>query len=112
MRGALIPVFTPISSSRSTHRTRIFMDGSSSRRWIYQSSFTSLASGQRSVEAEPFLNATDLDRRRPCTDDRSMGIRDDARADLGGAIVRGRDPDRPVKGGLQELHLSRPRMRM
>src|SRR5205809_2574393 len=63
-------------------------------------------------QPEALFDSPELDGCRPRPHDGTVRIRDHAPPDLRRAIVRGRDHDRHLQRGLQDLHLPWPRVRM
>src|SRR2546428_3254319 len=78
---------------------------------IYQAWWAVCKSGG-SEEAEALLDPPQFNGRRPRSDDRTAGVRDDARPDLRGAVVRGGNHDRHPQRRLEDLHLARAGVRM
>src|SRR5213593_472553 len=109
--GVRRPVLMPMSLSRSTQRTRVFIVRRLSYPMIYQTCRT-VCKRKGLEQRESLLDPSELDGGRPRAHDRTVGVRDHAGADLRGAVVGGRDDDGHLQGGLQDFHLSRPRVRM
>src|SRR6266705_1102024 len=109
--GVRRPVLIPMSLSRSTQRTRVFIVRRPSYPMIYQTC-RMVCKRRCSEQPESFLDSTELNGRRPRTHDGTVGVRDHAGTDLRGAVVGGRDDDRHLQRGLQDFHLSGPRVRM
>src|SRR2546427_7992810 len=109
--GVRRPVLMPMSLSRSTQRTRVFIVRRLSYPMIYQT-WWMVCKRTGLEQRESFLDPSELDGRRPRAHDGPVRVRDHAGADLRGAVVGGRDDDGHLQGGLQDFHLSRPRVRM
>src|SRR3989304_4110818 len=111
IRGPLIPVFTPMSSSRSTHRTRVFMD-TTLLVPTYIKVFGRLMAAGPSREAQSFLDPAQFDRGGLRPHDGAMGVRDHACAHLSDPVVRGRDRHGDLEGLLEGLDLAGAGVRM
>src|SRR6266704_3957078 len=109
--GVRRPVLIPMSLSRSTQRTTVFIVRRPSYPLIYQT--CRVVCKRKGLEQrESFLDPSELDGRRARAHDRAVGVRDHAGTDLRGAVVGGRDDDGHAERGLEDLHLSGPRVRM
>src|SRR3990172_7835562 len=103
-RGPLMLVFTPMSSSRSTQRTRVFI-ATPLLVPRYINVVRLFGSLRASIEAQSLFDPTKLDRCSPRADDRPVGIGHHARADLCRAVICGRDRAGDLEGLLEDSHL-------
>src|SRR3989475_4168321 len=109
--GVRRPVLIPMSLSRSTQRTRVFIVRRLSYPMIYQT-WRVVCKRSGSEQPESFLDPSELDGRRPRAHDGTVRVRDHAGTDLRGAVVGGPDDDGYLQRGLQDFHLAGPRVRM
>src|SRR2546426_46275 len=109
--GVRRPVLIPMSLSRSTQRTRVFIVRRLSYPRIYQT-WRVVCKRSGSEQPKSFLDPSELDGRRPRAHDGTVRVRDHAGTDLRGAVVGGRDDDGYLQRGLQDFHLAGPRVRM